>query len=103
MNYDEFKNSAQKIPGIINQNYLVAIQIPKTYVDDAEQQDIGINPHSLREDDLQKAGYFASSITIAQIYTDEVVVEFTLSEPFLQKFYNKVINVNGAKIIEKEQ
>lgn len=103
MSYDEFKNSAQKIPGIISKNYLVAIQVPKSYVDNAEQQDIGITPHSLREENLSKAGYFASSITVAQIHKDTTVIEFTISEPFLQKFYNKVIHVNGAHIIEKEQ
>jgi len=103
MTFDDFKNSAQVTKGIISKNYLVSIRIPKNYVDDAEQQDIGINPHSFVEENLKKAGYFASSITIAEIYANEVLIEFTLSEPFLQKFYNKVINVDGAQIIKKEQ
>jgi len=103
MTYEEFKSKTHVRAGILNKNYSVFIKLPQSYIDNSDQENIGVAPHVIFEPNLKKAGYFANSITISKVFSNEIEVEFIVSEPFLHRFYQKIITVDGAQIIEKEQ
>jgi len=103
MNFEDFRSKAKQIKGVLQPNFIVYVECPKEYVPGAEQEDIGINATLVTNSELKKANYFSYATTIKKVFSEKIILEFIISEPYLHKFYNKISGVDGAKIIEKEQ
>jgi hypothetical protein len=101
MNFESFVSSTEKVKGLGSYQYQVKLKFVKSVLSDAEQTNIVISPVLVLDENLKKAMYFSAKTIILETTNSHVTLSFTLAEPYLRKFFEKIKDVEGATIIQR--
>lgn len=101
MTASEVKQHALKKRGILSHQYVLLLEVPKSYVS-KPQENIGISPHFVTNEEFKKCMYFVRSSSVSSLLENSIILEVIVPEPYFEKFSSNLIKVESINIIKEQ-